>query len=73
MGMGQKDSYMGNEAQQRQHLTLKYLKEPSITANGDKTERIWRHSPHNKVHVSPKKCGVLLIEPSRIPRPPMKR
>jgi len=69
VGMGQKDAYVGEEAQGKRGIsTLNYPIEHGIITNWDDMERVWSQAFFEELRVAPEETPTLLTDPPLNPK-----
>lgn len=68
-GMGQRDSYVGDEAQsKRDVLALEYPIQSGSVTDWEGMEKIWHHTFYNELRVGPEQYPVLMSEAPFTPK-----
>jgi actin len=69
VGMGQKEMYVGEEAQSKRGiLQLEYPIAKGIILNWDSMEKVWHHTFYNELRVNSEECKTLLTEAPMNPK-----
>ena len=63
VGLGQKDSYVGDEAQSKRGiLTIKYPIERGMFVNWDDAHKLFHHAMYNELCIAPEDCAIIMTD-----------